>query len=225
MDETTNPSLEISPELSPELRLSRFTRGERWTHRTTAILTMVLIGTAAALYIPDISAIVGNRPILRNVHIISGLLLPIPIIAAIFLKAFRSDASTLNRFTPDDWRWLRSRKRRSGTIPVGKFNAGQKLNAAFTLGSIIIMFVTGLIMWQNSFFTDDIRTGATFVHDWLTFAIVAVVAGHTWMAMNDAEARRSMRTGSASVRWAQREHSEWAEEELKCMEQREAVDR
>lgn len=221
MDATTNPS----PEISPDLRLTRFSRGERWTHRTTAILTMVLIATAAALYIPDISAIVGNRPILRNVHIISGLLLPIPIIAAVFLKAFRSDASTLNRFTANDWKWLRSRQRRSGSIPVGKFNAGQKLNAAFTLGSIIIMFITGLIMWQNSFFTDDIRTGATFVHDWLTFAIVAVVAGHTWMAMNDAEARRSMRTGTASVRWAQREHSEWAEEELEALEQREAAER
>lgn len=221
MDATTNPS----PEISPQLRLERFTRGERWTHRTTAILMMVLIGTAAALYIPDISAIVGNRPILRNVHIISGLLLPIPIIAAVFLKAFRSDATTLNRFSSDDWKWLRSRQRRSGTIPVGKFNAGQKLNAAFTLGAIIIMFVTGLIMWQNSFFTDDIRTGATFVHDWLTFAIVAVVAGHTWMAMSDAEARRGMRIGSVSTQWAQREHSEWAEEQLESSVQREAVER
>ncbi len=173
---------------------------------------LILLATAAALYIPDISALVGNRPILRNVHIVSGLLLPIPIILAVFLRAFRSDATRLNRFTPDDWRWLRSRQRRSGTIPVGKFNAGQKLNAAFTLGAIIIMFVTGLVMWQNSFFPDDIRTGATFVHDWLTFAIVAVVAGHTWMAMNDAEARRGMRTGEVSAVWAEREHAEWAAE-------------
>lgn len=206
---TTNPLPDLT---APDVRIPRFTRGVRWTHRTVAALMLVLLATAAALYIPDISALVGNRPILRNVHIISGLLLPIPIILAVFLRAFRSDATRLNRFSPDDWRWLRSRQRRSGAIPVGKFNAGQKLNAAFTLGAIIIMFVTGLVMWQNSFFPDDIRTGATFVHDWLTFAIVAVVAGHTWMAMNDAEARRGMRTGSVSAGWAEREHGEWAAE-------------
>ncbi len=208
---TTNPLPESD---SSEARIQRFTRGVRWTHRSVTILMMILLATAAALYIPDISALVGNRPILRNVHIISGLLLPIPIILAVFLSAFRSDASRLNRFTPSDWRWLRSRQRRSGTIPVGKFNAGQKLNAAFTLGAIIIMFITGLIMWQNSYFVDDIRTGATFVHDWLTFAIVAVVAGHTWMAMSDAEARRGMHTGTVSAAWAEREHAEWAAEQM-----------
>lgn len=201
---TTNPS--------PDQRVVRFTRGVRWTHRSVTVLMLILLATAAGLYIPDISAIVGNRPILRNVHIVSGLLLPVPLVLAVFLYAFRQDATRLNRFTPDDWRWLRSRNRRSGTIAVGKFNAGQKLNAAFTLGAIIIMFVTGLIMWQNAFFSDDIRTGATFVHDWLTFAIVAMVAGHTWMALNDAEARRGMRTGSVSSEWAEKEHGEWAEE-------------
>lgn len=197
---------------SPDQRVARFTRGVRWTHRSVTVLMLILLATAAGLYIPDISAIVGNRPILRNVHIVSGLLLPIPLGLAVFLYAFRQDATRLNRFTPDDWRWLRSRNRRSGTIAVGKFNAGQKLNAAFTLGAIIVMFVTGLIMWQNAFFPDDIRTGATFVHDWLTFAIVAMVAGHTWMALNDAEARRGMRTGSVSRAWAEREHGQWAEE-------------
>ena len=50
---------------------------------------------------------------------------------------------------------------------MGKFNAGQKLNAAFTLGSILVLFGTGAIMFFSSAFPDDIRTGATFVHDWL----------------------------------------------------------
>jgi len=173
----------------------------------------ILLGTAAALYIPDISVLVGNRPIMRNVHIIAGLLLPIPLVLALASAAFRADSAQLNRFTTHDWRWLRSQHRRTGHIPVGKFNAGQKINAAFTLGAIIIMFVTGVIMWQNGPFADDIRTGATFVHDWLTIAIVIMVSGHIWMAMNDTEARRGMRTGYVSPSWAKREHGEWFEEE------------
>ena len=110
--------------------------------------------------------------------------------------------------------WLRARDRRSGRIPIGKFNPGQKLNAAFTLGSIIVMLLTGTMMFFSSYLDDALRTGATFVHDWLSLAILVVVVGHTYMAFNDASARAGMRTGSVPVRWAKREHPAWAAELL-----------
>ncbi|MEE3016718.1 MAG: formate dehydrogenase, partial [Actinomycetota bacterium] len=72
---------------------------------------------------------------------------------------------------------------------------------------------TGSIMFFNAWFPDDIRTGATFVHDWLTLAIVVVVVGHTYKALLDAEARTGMRAGHVSARWAAREHSQWADEQ------------
>lgn len=205
MDATTSPS--------PSARLERFTRAERWVHRSIAVLMIILIATAAALYLPAISVLVGNRPLVSDIHVIAGFVLPVPLILALASRAFRSDAERLNRFTSDDWKWLRSSDRRSGRIPVGKFNAGQKLNAAFSLGAIILMLATGSIMFFSSLFTDDIRTGATFVHDWLTLVIVVVVAGHTYMAMKDAEARVGMRTGYVSQQWAAREHGQWASEE------------
>jgi len=64
-------------------------------------------------------------------------------------------------------------------------------------------------MFFSSLFPDDIRTGATFVHDWLTLLIIVVVTGHTYMAMKDAEARVGMRTGYVPQQWAIREHPEW----------------
>lgn len=207
MDVTTNPSSDT------RTRLPRFTRAERYLHRSIAALTFVLLATGSALYFPDISVLVGNRPLVSDIHVIAGFALPIPIVLALFSRAFRNDADLLNRFSPDDWRWLRSRDRRSGRIPVGKFNAGQKLNSAFTLGWILVMLGTGSVMFFSSLFPDDIRTGATFVHDWLTLVIFVVVVGHIYMAMNDAEARVGMRTGEVSAEWAQREHPQWAAEQ------------
>ena len=172
----------------------------------------VLLITAAMLYLPGASAVIGNRPLMRNAHVISGFLLPIPIIVACFFWAFRQDLRRLNRFSPNDWKWLRSGKNRGGNTPVGKFNAGQKLNSAFVLGSIIVLLVTGLVMYFNRFFPDDIRTGATFVHDWLGLLVAIVTAGHIWMAYGDATARKGMRTGSVPVEWAEQEHGEWANE-------------
>ncbi len=196
---------------SPD-RVPRFTTAERWTHRLLAIDMVILLATAAALYIPSISALVGNRPTVRLIHLIAGYALPIPILAALFFAAFRLDVARLNRFTPEDWQWLRSRDRRSGRIRIGKFNPGQKLNAAFTLGAIIVMFATGLVLAWNSLFPDDVRTGATFVHDWLALVIAIVAAGHIAMALRDPMARVGMRTGEVSVEWAEREHPAWAEE-------------
>ncbi len=194
--------------------LLRFTAAERWAHRTIAILTGILLITAALLYIPDLGGLVGNRQIVRVIHEIAGFALPVPIIVALFSRAFRADTGRLNRFLPSDWEWLRKHDRRSGRIRVGKFNAGQKLNASFSLGWIIIMFLTGTMMFFSSHFTDDLRTGATFVHDWLALAVVALVLGHIYMAFNDATARRGMRTGTVPVAWAQREHAAWVAEEL-----------
>lgn len=211
MDVTTTPS--PNPTTRNGARMIRFSRAERYLHRSIAALTFVLLATAAVLYLPSISVLVGNRPLVSDIHVIAGFALPIPIVLALFSRAFRRDADTLNRFTPSDWQWLRSRDRRSGRIPVGKFNAGQKLNSAFTLGWILVMLLTGSIMFFNSYFPDDIRTGATFVHDWLTLLIVVVVGGHLYMAMGDAEARVGMRTGEVSKDWAKREHAEWVSEE------------
>jgi formate dehydrogenase subunit gamma len=145
-------------------------------------------------------------------HDIAGWLVPVPLVLALLSRAFRSDAGLLNRFVPADWEWLRSRDRRSGRIRVGKFNAGQKLNASLTLGAVIVMFGTGMVMFWSSLFSDSIRTGATFVHDWVSLAFGILVLGHIWMAYSDATARAGMRTGQVPEEWALREHGAWAEE-------------
>ena len=192
--------------------LKRFTRAERWAHRVLALDLGILLITAAFLYLPDLSVLIGNRPVLRSIHVYAGFALPVPVILAFAFRAFRDDASRLNRFTRNDWDWLRSRDRRTGRIPVGKFNAGQKLNASFTLGGIIVMLATGLIMFGLAL--DDWRTGATFVHDWLALLIAIVAIGHMWMAYSDPVARLGLRTGSVPTSWARRDHGQWAEQEL-----------
>lgn len=193
--------------------LPRFSRGERWVHRSLALLMVVCIGTAALLYVDPLSALVGRRDLVATVHYVSGLFLPLPlVVGAAASPAFRADLRRLNRFVPDDWRWLRARDRRSGRIPVGKFNAGQKLNSAFVLGAVLVLLATGLMLRYFSVLPDDLRTGATFVHDLFAVALVVVTTGHLWLASNDPEARRGLRTGAVSPEWAQQEHGTWAAE-------------
>ena len=187
----------------------RFGLATRWVHRTTGLLMGTCLVTAAMLYVGPLSQLVGRRELVRTIHIYAGIGLPLPALAGVASALFRADLRALNRFHPDDWRWLRSRDRRDGHIPVGKFNAGQKLFAGFTGGSIVVMLGTGLLMWRPHLIALKYRTGATFVHDWLAIAIFILVLGHLKYALADVEARRGMRTGRVPRDWAVREHARW----------------
>lgn len=194
-------------------QIRRFTPGQRWTHLTFGVVMGVLIITAALLYIDALSTLVGRRNLVATIHFYSGLLLPVPLIVAVIRSAaFRADARRLNRFQSTDYQWLRSAARGDMSSPSGKFNAGQKLNSAFVLAAVVVMFATGLMLHYFDLLPDNIRTGATFVHDLFATAVVVMAAGHIWMASGDSEARRGLKTGNVSREWAEHEHSLWAAE-------------
>lgn len=198
-------------------RLPRFTWPERTVHHTTALLMIVCLGTAACLYVPALATAVGRRHLVETVHVIAGFALPVPIIVGWLSKAFRTDLRRLNRFTVHDWEWLRRDDRREvidgrGILPVGKFNAGQKLNAAFVGGAILVMLGTGTVLQFPGPWPDTWRTGATFVHDWLTLGIFAVFVGHLWYALRDRGAMSGMFIGHVDRPWAARHHPAWLDE-------------
>ncbi|MFE7332797.1 cytochrome b/b6 domain-containing protein [Streptomyces sp. NPDC057565] len=193
-------------------RLRRFSAAERWAHRTTAVLMGVCVLTAAFLYLPAFAELVGRRALMVTVHQWSGVALPVPVLAALGSRALRADLGLLNRFGPHDRRWLRAvlrRDKRPASRPSHKFNAGQKLYAAWAAGATLVMLGTGLMMWFTHLTPPAWRTSATFVHDWLALTLGVVLAGHIGMAMGDPEARRGMRTGSVAREWAEREHPLW----------------
>jgi formate dehydrogenase subunit gamma len=192
--------------------ITRFSRAERAVHWTLAVLMGVCIATAAILYNGFLGVPIGHRRVVELIHVYSGLALPLPLLTGLGFTAYRADLSRLNRFRPTDWAWLRSRTRRDGTIRVGKFNAGQKLNAALTTGSILVLLASGLLMYFPDVARLSWRTGATLVHDWFALGLGLLVVGHIVEAVHDPEARRGMRTGRVSPGWAMREHRDWFDE-------------
>jgi len=190
--------------------LARFSTAERWVHRSFGVLMGTCLLTAFALYYGPISLAVGHRHTVELIHVWAGYALPAPLLLGLVSAAYRSDLGVLNRYSREDWRWLRSKNRRDGSFEVGKFNAGQKLNAALTAGSVIVLVGTGTLMFWTGLVRLSWRTGATFVHDWFALGLGLLVLGHLWFAFSDPEAREGMRTGVVSRRWAEREHRAWA---------------
>jgi formate dehydrogenase subunit gamma len=190
--------------------LTRFAPSSRAVHRATAVLGITCLVTAAALYLEPVAELVGRRNVVVDVHVWSGLALPVPALLGALAAATRSDFRLLNRFTPADRVWLRRRDRRRAGLPVGKFNAGQKLNASLSAGGGLVLLGTGIVMAYGRQWPLNLRIGATFVHDWTAAAFLLLVVGHLWFASHDEDARRGMRTGSVPVGWALREHPAWA---------------
>jgi formate dehydrogenase subunit gamma len=191
----------------------RFDRVERAVHWVNASLFGILMLTGAALYAGPISTLVGNRELVRTVHVFSGLLLPVPLLIGVMGrrgKRLRTDLGRLNRWSRDDARWFRRAHRH--VVPLGKFNPGQKLNAAFIAGAGVVMLGTGSIMKWFSLFPLDWRTGATFVHDWFALGVWVAVLGHIAFALRDGDALESMLNGSVPASWARKKAPLWYEE-------------
>jgi formate dehydrogenase subunit gamma len=200
--------------VEPEAALLRFDRTERILHWVNAALAGILLLTGAVLYLGELSALVGRRELVRDLHVAAGLALPVPLLLALPRRRgarLRADLGALNRFGPDDGRWLRSRGR-DPSVRLGKFNPGQKLNAAFVAGAGAVLLGTGLVMRFFAPFPLEWRTGATFVHDWTAFGLGLAVAGHVWLAFADPDALRSMVTGRVPAAWARRHRPRWYEE-------------
>ena len=216
MDERPRPGTVAAPAgPSTPLRLLRFDRVQRAAHWANAALFGVCMLTGLPLYFSSIERLVGRHVLLVQVHVAAGLALPFPIVVSLvgpWGARMRSDLRRINRWTEQEVRWILRWTRRSP--PGDKFNPGQKLNAIFVGGSIVVMLGTGAILEWFGPFPVSWRTGATFVHEVLSCAIFVVVAGHLVMAVTHRDAMRSMLRGWVSVAWARRNAPRWAEQEL-----------
>jgi formate dehydrogenase subunit gamma len=172
--------------------------------------------SAACLYFPPLTELVGRRRLVVLVHEWSGVLLPVPLLLGLASPALRADLRRLNRLAPYDRRWLRGLlERLTGprARPAGKFNLGQKVYAGWIAGAVLVMLATGLLMWFTHVLSAIPRASAIFIHDFLALAVVVVLVAHVRMALKDEEARRGMRTGEVDAAWAAHEHPHWIQEE------------
>jgi formate dehydrogenase subunit gamma len=213
---------QVTAEQSKQRVVLRFDRVERAVHWVNASLFLILIATGAALYFTPLIALVGRRMLIEQIHLYVGLALPVPLLLGLagnWGRGLRRDVGRINRWTEEDMQWLRglvdtaSGRRQTALRPrLGKFNPGQKLNAAFVAGGGLVMLGTGSILRWYGPFQLSWRAGATFVHNWLALIFVIVILGHIALALSDREALRSMLRGRISRTWAARHAPTWLDE-------------
>ena len=193
--------------------LVRFDLVERAAHWVSAALFGVLIVTAIPLYYGSLFGLVLARVDVEQIHLWSGIALPVPIaVAALgpWGRRLRRDVRRVNEWTRAEVAWLVARGRID--IDADKFNPGQKLNAVVVAASSVVLFATGVVLKWFDLFPVSWRGGSTFVHDLFAWVIVVVVLGHVALALTHREALYSMVRGRVSETWAARHASRWLAE-------------
>lgn len=214
----TSATVTASSTLSaPAARVLRFNRTQRWVHATQAVTFLILLFTGLAISITSLESLLGHRALLRELHLATAFFFVFgPALVALAgdrLSVLR-DMRTVETWSPDDVRWLAhpSTVPDSDTPPAGRYNAGQKLNAVFTVYSTLAFGVTGLILWQNRRFPFPLVSQANTVHTWLAYLALAVFLGHLYLSVVHPATRASLNgiiLGTVGRAWAKHHHPAW----------------
>jgi formate dehydrogenase subunit gamma len=192
----------------------RFSRTERALHWVNAAGFLLMLVTGLVLFLPSLQVAVGRRALVKDVHFWGwiGWVCALALVALIGdRRGLLRTARELDGFDRDDGRWLTGRR----PAPQGRFNAGQKTNAALTAAFTVLFLVSGLLLHFGEGDT-RLRFASTVVlHDGLFFVATVLFAAHLYLAVIHPATRhalRGMTVGTVSEEWAERHHSKWKPE-------------
>jgi formate dehydrogenase subunit gamma len=192
-------------------RLQRFTRTERAAHwLVVAMFAAILFSGTQMPHRWD-----ADQPVV-DVHVGCAAIL----VAGIALLLWRADRRSLlatgielATTEPVDGDWLRGvpERLRSGAPapPVGRFNAGQKMNARLAALGFAVLYATGLALLLVG---PGLPQGP--LHTLTTVALVGLLSGHVFMAVFNPGTRhalRGMTLGQVDREWAEHHHPLWVE--------------
>jgi hypothetical protein len=118
----------MRPSPDTHAQLERFDRVERAAHWLNACVVLFLVATGAILYVPSLSAAVGQRLTVENSHVYVGLAVFLPVLIGVagpWGARFRGDLREMRDLDSDEVAWLRTLGRQ-GRAAIGKFNRRER---------------------------------------------------------------------------------------------------
>ncbi len=198
----------------PQL-IQRHTTLERANHWVVAASFVLLTTSGLALFQPELfvlSYTLGGGTWSRILH---------PFIGVLLMLGF---ARTMQRFwnhnkiTDADRKWMKrivdvAKNRDEGLPEIGKYNPGQKYLFWTWVVTILLLFVSGIVMWQPYFtpyFAVDVVRVAVLVHAFAAFVAILGLIIHVYAAVLWVPGSlRAMTRGTVTASWAKHHHAAW----------------
>ncbi|TCP96891.1 formate dehydrogenase subunit gamma [Cricetibacter osteomyelitidis] len=195
-------------------KVLRHSLRERLSHWLVALTFFMTALSGLAFFFADfawLADILGTPQIARIVHPFSGIVM----IAAFMVLFFTYWRDNIPK--KEDFQWLFKvvdvlKGNEHHVADVGHYNMGQKLLFWTMLVALIILLVTGIIMWQPYFaneFSVPVRRVAIALHAVTAIAFILGIMVHMYMAFWVKGSITGMVEGKVSARWAKKHHPRW----------------
>ena len=192
--------------------LPRYNASERANHWVVGICFILLALSGLAFFHPaffPFTQLFGGGPWTRILHPYIGVVM-MGFFVVMALRFWR-----LNVIEPRDKDWLRNvRKMVDGNdhdMPEqGKYNGGQKLLFWGLVLGMVLLFVSGLLMWR-SWWTPPIalaRAGSV-LHAAAAVWLIGLIIMHVYAAIWTRGTIRAMLYGTVTRAWAKQHHRGW----------------
>jgi formate dehydrogenase subunit gamma len=199
--------------------VSRYTTGARINHWITAASLILLALSGLALFHPSlffITNLFGGGQATRAIHPWIGVVLLISF-AGLFIRFF-----TLNFWKREDTVWMKNlgkviNNQDEGLPELGKYNAGQKLVFWGQSILIVLLFCSGIVLWDVYFediTTIDQKRWAAVVHALCAIAAILIWIVHVYAAIWVKGTIRAMTRGSVTRGWGFKHHRKWFRQEV-----------
>lgn len=197
----------------------RYTRFQRVNHWVTAILFVLLALSGLSMFYPRLfflAAPFGDGEGARRLHPWLGVALAASFVL-LAVPLLRS-----NFWNRDDVRWMRHIRSvmsndEEGVPELGKYNAGQKGVYWSQALLLLVLLVTGLLVWQVYFgHLTSIPTQriALLVHSLAGVLAITVIIVHIYAGIWTKGTGRAMTRGSVTGGWAYIHHRRWLRDSL-----------
>lgn len=194
--------------------IQRYNANERSNHWMVAILFFLAGLSGLALFHPAmfwLTNLFGGGPWTRILHPFLGVAMFLFFLALVIRFAHH------NLVEKRDVQWLKQWRdvvtNREENLPeVGRYNAGQKLLFWTLLLCMLVLLVTGLVMWRayfSHFFGIDIIRVASLLHAFAAFVLICSILVHIYAGIWVKGSMGAMLYGWVSRGWARKHHAAW----------------
>jgi formate dehydrogenase subunit gamma len=203
--------------MSQEKMIQRYNASERANHWLVAISFILAALSGLALFHPAffwLTNLFGSGTWARILHPFIGVLM------FMFFVVMAARFWHLNRITDADRQWAKHMKEilsnKAKNLPeIGKYNLGQKYLFWTLLISIILLLLTGIVIWQPWFapyFPIPLLRLAVLIHAISAFVAILALIVHIYAAYWTRGSIRAMTRGTVTAAWAKHHHPGWYKE-------------
>jgi formate dehydrogenase subunit gamma len=195
-------------------KLLRFTPFERANHWLTAMAFIMMALSGLSFFHPafyPLSQLFGGGVWSRILHPFIGVVM----VASFGVMFF--NYRRLNVMTLTDWEWLGNLGEmlngENQSIPdTGKFNGAQKLLFWLQVTCMVLLILSGLVIWRAYFsflFPVVVIRFASVVHAITATIMIALIMVHVYAGIWVKESIDAMLYGRVRRAWAKQHHPAW----------------